>query len=146
MRIDLKRIRYAVLSSVFAISAWGQSSPGKDVGSGLGDIGKGPVKGAGSVAKGTAKGVGDAVTLHPVGAAKSVGKGAAGAGKDVTVGTAKGTGKVARGVGKTFKKIFRALPRPGTDDPGGTEPTATRQLRFSRIPFFFASALYCSPW
>jgi hypothetical protein len=106
VRIVPKAIKYTALGLGLVISAWGQSSPGKDVGSGLGDIGKAPVKGAGSVAKGTAKGVGDAVTLHPVGAAKSMGKGAAGAGKDVTVGTAKGTGKVAKGVGKTFKKIF----------------------------------------
>jgi hypothetical protein len=106
MKIDLKSIKCTVLGSVLVLSAWGQSSPVRDIGSGAGDVGMGPVKGAGSVAKGTAKGVGDVVTLHPVGAVKSVGKGAAGAGKDVTVGTAKGTGKVAKGVGKAFKRIF----------------------------------------
>ena len=106
MKMDIRSIRCLVLGSVFVLSAWGQSGPARDVGSGAGDVAMGPVKGAGSVAKGTAKGAGDAVTLHPIGAVKSVGKGAAGAGKDVTVGTVKGTGKVARGVGKTFKRIF----------------------------------------
>jgi hypothetical protein len=106
MKIGLRASGYLLLGSVLAISAWGQTGAGKDIGSGAGDVGKGAAKGVGSAAKGTAKGVGDVVTLHPVSGAKSVGKGAAGAGKDVTVGTAKGTGKIARGIGKTFKKIF----------------------------------------
>jgi hypothetical protein len=84
---------------------WAEGA-GKDIGSGVGDIAKGPVKGAGSVAKGTGKGALDIVTLHPVKGTESVGKGAVGAGKDVTVGTVKGTGKVVKGVGKTIGKIF----------------------------------------
>lgn len=84
---------------------WAEGA-GKDIGSGAGDIAKGPVKGAGSVAKGTGKGAVDVVTLHPVRGAESVGKGAAGAGKDVTVGTVKGTGKVVKGVGKAIGKVF----------------------------------------
>jgi hypothetical protein len=90
----------------FALSAWSQSSPGKDIGGGAADIGKGPVKAAGSAAKGVAKGTADLVTLHPVSAVGAVGKGAAGAGKDVAVGTVKGTGKIVKGVGKVFGKIF----------------------------------------
>jgi hypothetical protein len=74
-----------------------QRSPGGDVGSGAGDIGKGTAKGTGAAAKGVGKGAGDLVTLHPVDAAGNVGKGAAVAGKDVGVGAAKGTGKIAKG-------------------------------------------------
>jgi hypothetical protein len=88
-----------------ACSLWAESA-GKDVGSGAGDIAKGPVKGAGSVAKGTGKGALDVVTLHPVKGAESVGKGAAGAGKDVAVGTVKGTGKVVKGVGKAIGHVL----------------------------------------
>ena len=90
----------------FAVYAWAESGPGKEIGSGAGTIGTGAAKGAGSAAKGAAQGVGDVVTLHPVKGAESVGKGAAGAGKDVTVGTVKGTGKIGKGVGKVFKKIL----------------------------------------
>jgi hypothetical protein len=108
MSVYLKSIRYVLLASVFTMSALAkpQTSPGKDIGSGAGNIGTGAAKGAASAAKGTAKGAGDLVTLHPIGAAKTVGKGAAGAGKDVTVGTARGTGKIVKGVGKAFKKVF----------------------------------------
>ncbi len=81
-------------------------SPGGDVGSGAGDIGKGTAKGTGAAAKGVGKGAGDLVTLHPVDAAGNVGKGAAVAGKDVGVGAAKGTGKVAKGTGRGIGKIF----------------------------------------
>jgi hypothetical protein len=81
-------------------------SPGGDVGSGAGDIGKGTGKGAGKAAEGVGKGAGDLVTLHPVGAAENVGKGAGVAGKDVGVGAAKGTGKIAKGTGRGIGKIF----------------------------------------
>ncbi|MDE1154841.1 MAG: hypothetical protein PW735_03820 [Acidobacteriaceae bacterium] len=85
-------------------------SPGGDVGSGAGDIGKGTGKGAGKIAEGTGKGAVDVVTLHPVSGAESVGKGAAVGGKDIGVGAVKGTGKMAkgagRGIGKGVKKIF----------------------------------------
>ena len=83
-----------------------QSSPGGDVGSGAGDIGKGTAKGAGAAAKGVGKGAGDLVTLHPLNAAGNVGKGGAIAGKDVGVGAAKGTGKIAKGTGRGIGKIF----------------------------------------
>ena len=62
-------------------------SPGGDVGSGAGDVGKGTAKGAGAAAEG-------------------VGKGAAVTGKDVGVGAAKGTGKIAKGTGRGVGKIF----------------------------------------
>ena len=45
-------------------------SPGGDVGSGAGDIGKGAGKGTGAAAKGVGKGAGDLVTLHPIDAAR----------------------------------------------------------------------------
>ncbi|WP_158793238.1 hypothetical protein [Granulicella sp. L60] len=81
-------------------------SPGGDVGSGAGDIGKDTAKGAGAAGKGVGKGAGDLVTLHPVDAAGNVGKGAGVAGKDVGVGAAKGTGKIAKGTGRGIGKIF----------------------------------------
>jgi hypothetical protein len=81
-------------------------SPGGDVGSGTGDIGKGVGKGAGSAAKDTGKGAGQLVTLHPLNAAGDVGKGAGSAGKDVGVGAAKGTGKIVKGTGRGIKHIF----------------------------------------
>jgi hypothetical protein len=81
-------------------------SPGGDVASGTGDIGKGAAKGAGNLAVGAGKGAVDLVTLHPIDAAASVGKGGVVAGKDVGVGTVKGTGKIAKGVGRGIKHIF----------------------------------------
>lgn len=83
-----------------------QRTPGGDVGSGVGDAGKGAAKGTGAAAKGVGKGAGDLVTLHPLDAAGNVGKGAVVAGKDVGVGAAKGTGKVAKGTGRGIGKIF----------------------------------------
>ncbi|MGP8269634.1 MAG: hypothetical protein ACLQLH_06165 [Terracidiphilus sp.] len=83
-----------------------ERSPGGDVGSGAGDIGKGTAKGAGAAAKGVGKGTADLVTLHPIDAAGNVGKGAAIAGKDVGVGAAKGTGKIAKGTGRGIGKLF----------------------------------------
>ena len=82
------------------------SSPGRDVGRGAGDIGKGTAKGAGAAAKGVGKGAGDLVTLHPLDAAGNVGKGAAVAGKDVGVGAVKGTGKIAKGTGGALANCF----------------------------------------
>jgi len=110
----------------FVASVWGQSntdrntvtdqkpakikkkgrSPGGDVASGTGDIGKGAAKGVGHAAEGVGKGAGDLVTLHPIDAATSVGKGAGSAGKDVTVGTAKGSGKIVKGIGRGIKHLF----------------------------------------
>ena len=81
-------------------------SPGGDIGSGSGDIGKGAGKGAGNLAKGTGKGAADLATLHPVNAAGAVGKGGASAGKNIAVGTAKGTGKIVKGTGNAIKKVF----------------------------------------
>ena len=81
-------------------------SPGGDIGSGAGDIGKGTGRGVGTAAKDTGKGAGDLVTLHPLNAAGEVGKGAAVGGKDVGVGAAKGTGKIVKGTGRSIKKIF----------------------------------------
>lgn len=108
-------MKYIWLIFTVAACAWAQSgtdnprhepSPGKQIGSGAGDIGKGTAKGAGHLAKGTGQGAIDLVTLHPINAAGSVGKGAAVAGKDVTVGAAKGTGKIGKGIGRAFKKLF----------------------------------------
>jgi len=83
-----------------------EPGPGKEIGSGAGNIGTGAAKGAGNLAKGTGQGAVDLVTLHPVNAATSIGKGAAAAGKDVSVGTVKGAGKIAKGIGRAFKKLF----------------------------------------
>jgi hypothetical protein len=115
-------IAFLVLSAFSTAGAvWGQTSttatqtqvktkkhrsPGGDVGSGAGDIGKGAGKGAGDAAKGVGKGAANLVTLHPIDAAASVGKGAGYAGKDVAVGTTKGTGKIAKGVGRGIKRLF----------------------------------------
>src|ERR1700755_2750187 len=94
-------------------------SPGGDVGSGAGDIGKGTAKGTGAAAEGVGKGAGDLVTLHPVDAAGNVGKGAAVAGKDVGVGggAVKGTGKVAKGTGRGIGKIFHHGHHEDTTPP-----------------------------
>jgi hypothetical protein len=109
---QMKRV---LLIPLLAVSAWPQSQtdqqkhsrgPGKEIGSGAGDIGKGSAKGVGNVAKGTGKGALDLVTLHPINAATSLGKGAGVGGKDVAVGTVKGTGKIGKGIGKAVKKIF----------------------------------------
>jgi hypothetical protein len=89
-------------------------SPGGDVGSGAGDIGKGTAKGTGAAAEGVGKGAGDLVTLHPIDATGNVGKGAAVAGKDVGVGAAKGTGKIAKGTGRGIGKIFHHGHHEGT--------------------------------
>jgi hypothetical protein len=106
-------VKYALLVLAASLWAWGQteqpkhsSGPGKEIGSGAGDIGKGAAKGAGNVAKGTGKGALDLVTLHPINAATSAGTGAAVGGKDVAVGTVKGTGKIGKGIGKAIKKLF----------------------------------------
>jgi hypothetical protein len=102
-----------------AVCAWAQSQPdtskdapkqhrgpGKEIGSGAGDIGKGAAKGAGNLAKGTGKGALDLVTLHPIDAATSLGKGAGAGGKDIGVGAVKGTGKIGKGIGRAVKKLF----------------------------------------
>jgi hypothetical protein len=81
-------------------------SAGAEVGSGVGDIGKGTAKGAGDLAKGTGKGVVDLATLHPLNAAGDIGKGAGEAGGHIAVGTVKGTGKVVKGTAKAIKKVF----------------------------------------
>ncbi len=94
-----------------------QRSPGGDVGSGAGDVGKGTAKGAGAAAQGVGKGAGDLVTLHPVNAAGNVGKGAAVAGKDVSVGAAKGTGKIAKGTGRGIGRIFHHHHNPQSLPP-----------------------------
>jgi len=108
-------MKYICLLLALVLNAWAQAQhdetkrergPGKEIGSGAGDIGKGAAKGAGNIAKGTGKGAVDLVTLHPIVAAESVGKGAAVGGKDVAVGTVKGTGKVGKGLGKAIKKLF----------------------------------------
>ena len=81
-------------------------SPGGDIGSGSGDIGKGVGRGAGSLAKGTGKGAVDLVTLHPINAAGDIGKGGVSAGKNIAVGTTKGTGKILKGTGRGIRKLF----------------------------------------
>ena len=101
-----RMMRRVLLIPLLVVCAWAQSGPGKEIGSGAGDIGKGAAKGAGNLAKGTGKGALDLVTLHPINAAASIGKGAAVAGKDVGVGTVKGTGKIGKGIGKAIKKLF----------------------------------------
>jgi hypothetical protein len=119
MHPTVMRSAILVIGLALAVGAWAheaqdqpqQSSskhrtPGKEIGSGAGNIGGGAAKGVGSAAKGTAAGAGDLVTLHPIKAGESAGKGAVGAGKDVTVGTTKGTAKVVHGIGRAFKKLL----------------------------------------
>ena len=69
-------MKYVLLIPLLVVCAWAQSGPGKEIGSGAGDIGKGAAKGA------------------------------AVAGKDVGVGTVKGTAKIGKGIGKAVKKLF----------------------------------------
>ncbi len=99
-------MKYVLLIPLLVVCAWARSGPGKEIGSGAGDIGKGAAKGVGHLAKGTGKGALDLVTLHPINAATSLGKGAGEGGKDVVVGAVKGTGKIGIGIGKAFKKLF----------------------------------------
>src|SRR5580693_4983168 len=44
MRTVCKWIQCAAIVLAFALPAWSQASPGKDIGGGAADIGKGPVK------------------------------------------------------------------------------------------------------
>ena len=94
-------------------------SPGGDVGSGAGDIGKGAGGAAGNVAKGTGKGAADLVTLHPVKGAGNIGKGVGVGAKDAGVGAAKGSGKIVKGTGRGIGHIFhhphKDKPEPPTD-------------------------------
>ena len=115
MRLTGMRSFACALSLALTSTVWGQSQqpqdkpqqgPGKEIGSGAGNIGTGAAKGAGNAAKGAAKGAGDLVTLHPVKAGEAVGKGAVAAGKDVTVDTAKGSAKVVHGIGRALKRLF----------------------------------------
>lgn len=96
-------------------------SPGGDIGSGSGNIGKGVGEGAGKAAEGVGKGAGDLVTLHPAGAAENVGKGAGEAGKDIGVGTVKGTGKIGKGTGKLIAKPFHHSKK--VDGADTTQPS-----------------------
>ncbi len=83
------------------------SGPGKEIGHGGEDIGKGAAKGTGDLAKGAVGGVGNLATGHGVGAAASVGKGVGGFGKNVGVGTGKGVGKIGKGTGGELKKLVK---------------------------------------
>jgi hypothetical protein len=112
----IRKMKFVLLIPTLVVCAWPQSQtdtqkqhnrgPGKEIGSGAGDIGKGAVKGAGNLAKGTGKGALDLATLHPINAATSLGRGAGVGGKDVAVGTVKGTVKIGMGIGKAVKKLF----------------------------------------
>ena len=82
------------------------SNPGKEIGSGAGDIGVGAAKGAGHLGAGVGKGAVQLVTLHPIDEGASVGTGAVRAGKNVGVGTVKGTAKIGKGIGRGIGKIF----------------------------------------
>ena len=110
-------VRGAVLGLALASLCWAQSSeepsdrrvepgPGRQIGSGAGNIGMGAAKGAGDLAKGVAKGAGDLATLHPIDAGVAVGRGAGTAGKDISVGTVKGSAKIVKGAGRAFRRIF----------------------------------------
>ena len=79
--------------------------PGKEMGHGGEDIGKGAAKGTADLGKGVAGGVGNLAKGNVGGAGASVGKGVGGFGKDVGVGTGKGLGKIGKGVGGEFKKL-----------------------------------------
>ena len=63
-------MKYICLVLALAACVWAQS-PGKEIGSGAGDIGKGAAKGAGIWRKAPAKAPLDLVTLHPINAATS---------------------------------------------------------------------------
>jgi hypothetical protein len=81
-------------------------SPGGDVGSGAGDIGKGAGGAAGNVGKGVGEGAGNLVTLHPARAGEDLGKGVGKGAKDAGVGVGKGTGKIAKGTGRGIGHVF----------------------------------------
>jgi hypothetical protein len=109
----------------FAFPGWSQSSanqdsshaqktvqekekskgPGKEMGQGGEDIGKGAAKGTADLGKGVAGGVGNLAKGNVGGAGASVGKGVGGFGKNVTVGTAKGVGKIGKGSVGEIKKL-----------------------------------------
>jgi hypothetical protein len=82
-----------------------RGGPGKQMGSGGKDIGKGVAKGTGQLAKGTAGSVGHLAQGNLSGAGASLGKGAGGMGKSVGVGTVKGTYKLGKGIGGELKKL-----------------------------------------
>lgn len=92
--------------------------PGKEMGQGGADIGKGAAKGAGDLGKGAAGGAGNLVTGHPVNATVSVGKGVGGAAKNVGVGTGKGVAKIGKGIGGEFKKIGGKKPAKKDEGTG----------------------------
>lgn len=83
------------------------NSPGKEIGHGGEDIGKGAAKGSVDLGKGALGGAGNLATGHPIDAGASVGKGAIGFGKNVGVGAAKGTYKIGKGIGGLIKKRGR---------------------------------------
>lgn len=83
------------------------NTPGKEIGHGGEDIGKGAAKGSVDLGKGVAGGAGNLATGHPIDAGASVGKGAVGFGKNVGVGAGKGTYKIGKGIGGLFKKLRR---------------------------------------
>ena len=82
-------------------------TPGKEIGHGGEDIGKGAAKGSVDLGKGVVGGAGNLATGHPIDAGASVGKGAIGFGKNVGVGAGKGTYKIGKGIGGLFKKLGR---------------------------------------
>ena len=83
------------------------NTPGKEIGHGGEDIGKGAAKGSLDLGKGVVGGAGNLATGHPIDAGASVGKGAIGFGKNVGVGAGKGTYKIGKGIGGLFKKLGR---------------------------------------
>jgi hypothetical protein len=97
-------------------------SPGGDVGSGAGDLGKGAGGAAGNVGKGVGEGAGDLVTLHPARAGETLGKGVGKGAKDAGVGVGKGTGKIAKGTGRGIGHLFHHSHKD--DRPTSDPPTA----------------------
>lgn len=125
MRSAVRIVLFFTVTCTFGVHGWSQSSPattstdtektapqdkkktgpGKEMGKGGEDIGKGAAKGTGDLAKGTAGAVGNLARGNVGGAGASLGKGAAGMGKNVAVGTGKGVGKIGKGIGGEFKRL-----------------------------------------
>ncbi|MFZ0963749.1 MAG: hypothetical protein WAO35_23025 [Terriglobia bacterium] len=125
MRCGYRVIGFLVFTIAFSVYGWSQSNaspapaqapkttpqvkkqttPGREMGRGGEDIGKGVAKGTADLVKGTAGGVGNLARGNVGSAGASFGKGVGSMGKNVTVGTVKGAAKIGKGLGGEFKKL-----------------------------------------
>lgn len=91
--------------------------PGKEMGQGGEDIGKGAVKGAADLGEGAAGTAGNLATGNVIGAGISAGKGVVGGGTHMGIGAAKGTYKIGKGAGGLIRKLVR---RSGKKNENGS--------------------------